>query len=150
MQKRAGMLLVGLGIAVGYGAAKISPSPAVAANVAAQAKCPWGPELDAVTAAPKNHKVLLENDRVRVLDVTVQPGEREILHAHCRPSVLYVTQRGALRDRDKDGKITRDEPTAPQLPVVQWHQTEPPHSVENLDAKPLHILRVELKDASGA
>ena len=31
--------------------------------------------LDAVAAAPKNHKVLYEDDHVRVLEVTVQPGE---------------------------------------------------------------------------
>ena len=30
----------------------------------------WDPELDAVKAAPKHHKVLFENDRVRVLEVT--------------------------------------------------------------------------------
>jgi len=149
MQKMAAGLLIGIGVVLGYGAATLSPGSAMAANASTKAACPWGPEYDAVRAAPKNHKVLLENDRVRVLDVTVQPGEREILHAHCRPSVLYVAQRGALRDRDKDGHIVRDEATAPPLPAVQWHETEPLHSVENLDAKPLHIVRIELKDPAG-
>ena len=37
----------------------------------------WPPEGDAVAAAPNNHRVLLENDNMRVLEVTVQPGERE-------------------------------------------------------------------------
>ena len=29
----------------------------------------WDPALDAVTAAPDHHKVLFENDRLRVLEV---------------------------------------------------------------------------------
>ena len=37
---------------------------------AASQPCAWPDALDAVVAAPQNHKVLLENDRVRVLDVT--------------------------------------------------------------------------------
>jgi len=36
----------------------------------------WKPELDAVTAAPNNHKVLFENDEVRVLEVTIAPHTR--------------------------------------------------------------------------
>jgi len=49
----------------------------------------WTPENDALAAAPQNHKLLFENDEVRVLEVTVQPGIREPLHAHRYPSVLY-------------------------------------------------------------
>jgi hypothetical protein len=44
--------------------------------------------MDAVAAAPGNHRVLLENDRVRVLEVTVNPGEREPLHAHCPARIV--------------------------------------------------------------
>jgi hypothetical protein len=44
--------------------------------------------LDAVAAAPKNHKVLYEDDHVRVLEVTVQPGETENLHHHPFASVF--------------------------------------------------------------
>jgi hypothetical protein len=44
--------------------------------------------LDAVAAAPKNYKVLYEDDHVRVLEVTVQPGETENLHHHAFASVF--------------------------------------------------------------
>lgn len=50
----------------------------------------WTPELDATTAAPGNHKVLFENDEVRVLGVTVAPGTREPMHVHRYPAVIYV------------------------------------------------------------
>jgi hypothetical protein len=42
----------------------------------------WDPAFDAVTAAPKNHKVVFENDRLRVLEVTLASGEEEALHHH--------------------------------------------------------------------
>jgi len=35
--------------------------------------CPWPENLDAVKAAPENHKVIFENEHVRVLDVTIAP-----------------------------------------------------------------------------
>jgi len=117
--------------------ASASPSP-----------CPWPPSLDAVTAAPRNHKVLLENDRVRVLDVTVAPGEREEVHAHCRPSVMYVTYLGIARDYDAQGHLIDEQKVAPppsQFPQTFWLESTPPHSVENLDSRPIHLVRVELK-----
>jgi hypothetical protein len=36
--------------------------------------CAWPASLDAVAAAPGNHRVLLENDRVRVLEIIVAPA----------------------------------------------------------------------------
>ena len=52
----------------------------------------WGPELDAVKAAPKHHKVLFENDRVRVLEVTLEPNDEEPVHHHRWPSVFVLDQ----------------------------------------------------------
>ncbi len=40
----------------------------------------WDPALDAVTVAPANHKVLFENDNLRVLEVTLAPDEEEPTH----------------------------------------------------------------------
>lgn len=36
---------------------------------------PWPRELDALVAAPDSHRLLLETDRVRVLEVVIEPGE---------------------------------------------------------------------------
>jgi hypothetical protein len=110
--------------------------------------CPWPTSLDAPTAAPENHKVVFENERVRVLDVVVGVGGRETLHAHCWPSVLYVTFRGKLREWGADGKVIRevkDTPPATAFPMMQWLEASPPHSIENLDTQPIHLVRIELK-----
>ena len=44
---------------------------------------------DAVTAAPANHKVILENDTVRVLEATVPLHSREVPHTHFWPAVFF-------------------------------------------------------------
>lgn len=110
----------------------------------------WPPELDALTAAPKNHTVLLENDEVRVLEVLVEPGELEALHHHRWPSVLHIMEAGHFIDRDADGEVildTRDLPDPPTFPLTMWKEPEAPHSVENLDSrKPIRLIRVELKN----
>jgi quercetin dioxygenase-like cupin family protein len=115
------------------------------------ADCAWPAGLDAVAAAPGNHRVALENDRVRVLDVTVAPGEREAVHAHCRPSVMYVMQEGVYRDYDAEGRLIEDVKSAPppaSLPMTLWLEPQAPHAVHNLDARAVRLLRVELKAPS--
>jgi quercetin dioxygenase-like cupin family protein len=46
--------------------------------------------LDAMSAAPDHHELLLENDLVRVLDTRLRSGERTPVHAHSWPATLYV------------------------------------------------------------
>ncbi len=36
---------------------------------------PWPRGLDALVAVPDSHRLLLETDRVRVLEVVIEPGE---------------------------------------------------------------------------
>ena len=110
----------------------------------------WPPELDAVAAAPMNHKVLLENDDVRVLEVTMAPREVENLHHHRWPSVLYVMEAGHFIDRDTSGRVivdTREMDGPLPLPFTMWKDAEAPHSVENLSDAPIRLIRVELKQA---
>lgn len=44
---------------------------------------------DAVKAAPNSHKVLFENDNIRILEVTVEPYGFEPMHTHRYPSVMF-------------------------------------------------------------
>jgi hypothetical protein len=124
-----------------------APTPA-ASSKGSSPPCAWPESLDAVVAAPGNHKVLFENEQVRVLDVTVAPGESEPLHAHCRPSVLYVMSEGIYRDYDAAGNVIEEQKVAPPasaFPVTLWMGPQAPHAVENLDTTPVRLLRVELK-----
>jgi mannose-6-phosphate isomerase-like protein (cupin superfamily) len=104
----------------------------------------WTPENDALAAAPQNHKVLFENDDVRVLEVTVPPGVREPLHAHRYPSVLYYVSAAHMEEYSPGAPAVdrghKDDGDVIFLPVG------PPHQMENLESnKPLKAIRVELK-----
>lgn len=111
----------------------------------------WPPELDAVIAAPENHKILLENDHVRVLEVTLAPGELEPLHHHRWPSALHITEAGHFIDRDGAGNVildTRQMDGPLPLPLTMWKEAEAPHSVENLSStETIRLIRVEMKQA---
>lgn len=50
----------------------------------------WPDSLDAMVAAPEHHEVLLENERVRVLDSRIKPGDTVPVHTHRWASVLYI------------------------------------------------------------
>ena len=104
----------------------------------------WTPENDALAAAPQHHKVLFENDDVRVLEVSVPPGVREPLHAHRYPSVLYYVSAAHMKEYSPDAPAVdrgyKDDGDVIFLPVG------PPHQMENLESnKPLKAIRVELK-----
>jgi len=112
----------------------------------------WPAEMDAVAAAPDNHKVLLENDQVRVLEVYLAPEEKEPLHHHKWPSVLYIQEAGDFIDYDIDGKVIFDsrkltEPLS--FPLTMYKKPEAPHSPVNLSkTKPIRLIRVEMKPES--
>jgi len=72
----------------------------------------WPPHLDALVAAPANHRLLFEDDAVRVLEVTVEPGERENLHHHRWPSLMVGAGSTELpefrRGRERDYSVGRN------------------------------------------
>ena len=110
--------------------------------------CPWA-DVDAVKAAPGNHKIIFENEHVRVLEVTIAPHSKEPVHAHCWPSTLYIQQAGESIDRDANGKIlfdSRQLKVKPTFPFVQWTPPQGPHAVENLADVPTKLIRIENKD----
>lgn len=104
----------------------------------------WTPANDALAAAPENHKLLFENDDVRVLEVTVEPGVREPLHAHRYPSVMYYLSAAHMKEYSP-GMAAVDHPRKDDGAVV-FLPVGPPHQMENLESsKPLKAIRVELK-----
>jgi mannose-6-phosphate isomerase-like protein (cupin superfamily) len=109
----------------------------------------WPKDQDAVIAAGKNHKILLENDSVRVLEVTVLPGEKEAVHHHQWPSVLYVMEGEAFIDRDGEGNVMFDSrkiPSPVKLPFTTWNGPQAPHSIENVSkTQVIRLIRVEIK-----
>lgn len=108
----------------------------------------WPKELDAVIAAPNSHKILFENDRLRVTEVTILPGRKEPLHTHECSSVMMVDSSTKIAYYDESGKVTEypESEASQEKPFVEWLEPEGPHAVENLDqSKIYHAVRIELK-----
>lgn len=71
----------------------------------------WDPALDAVVAAPANHKVIFEHEKLRVLEALLSPGEEEPVRHHRRHSIFVLDQvQGPIHDMSSDG--TQLPPTA--------------------------------------
>ena len=57
---------------------------------------------DAVSVAPNFYKVLLDNDRVRVLGFDARAGDKTEMHSH--PAVVaYITRGGGVKFTSPDG-----------------------------------------------
>jgi predicted metal-dependent enzyme (double-stranded beta helix superfamily) len=110
----------------------------------------WPEALDALTAAPAYHRLLFENDRVRVLEVRIGPGHFVPVHTHRWPSVVYTLCSGDFVRRDADGSVTfdsRQATSASAIPEAQWLGPLPPHSVENVGSSEIRLFTVELKNS---
>jgi len=109
----------------------------------------WPLELDALVAAPAHHRLLFENERVRVLDTRIPPGDTVPVHTHRWPSLYYVISSAQFVRRDAGNEVLLDTRLLEQpfeLPSAAWSEPLPPHSLENVDDTELHLIGVELKD----
>lgn len=104
--------------------------------------------LDALTAAPDHHWVLLENEHVRVLDTRVRPGESTPIHVHPWPSVLYILSWSDFVRYDAEGNVLVDSRTfasRPERGAALWAGPLPPHRAQNVGDADLHVLAIEMK-----
>jgi len=105
-------------------------------------------ELDALTAAPQHHKLLFENDFVRVLDTNIPSGEKTQLHTHRYPCSLYVLSWSDFVRYDSNNNVMVDSRTLAKIPSVGsalWSEPLIPHSLKNVGDKDLHVISVEIK-----
>ena len=113
----------------------------------------WPPDLDGPTAAPDHHRVLFENDEVRVLETKIPAGEVTPLHTHQRPTVMYVLSGSHFRRRDDTGTTVLDtRALVPpfEMPRVLWSPPLPAHTLENTGAEDVVVIGVELKAGDAA
>jgi len=104
--------------------------------------------IDALSAAPDNHQLLFENDRVRILDTRVTPGSATPVHAHEWPAALYVLSWSDFVRRDAQDNVLVDSRIWDSRPApgeALWSAPLVPHWVENVGDCELRIIAVELK-----
>jgi quercetin dioxygenase-like cupin family protein len=95
---------------------------------------------DFAKLSPQDVKVLLENDRVRVLEVRHLPGVKEPMHSHPAYVSYYL---GATRVKvtTPDGKTVEKDRKAGE---VQFSEPTT-HALENIGTTEQHVLVIELK-----
>ncbi|MDZ7344809.1 MAG: antibiotic biosynthesis monooxygenase [candidate division KSB1 bacterium] len=99
---------------------------------------------DPVPLYPKNYKVLLENDRVRVIDFVLRKGDTEDFHSH-RPHVAYILTGFKIRFTFPDGRTAIRETKAGDV-LFSEAVTHSPVNIGDTDA---HGIMVELKESTG-
>lgn len=101
---------------------------------------------DPIKVAPDVYKVLLENDRVRVLEVRIKPGQKAAMHEH-PASVEYFFNDAKAKFTPAGGKSQTRELKAD---TIAWAEPEK-HASENPGTTEGHVLIFELKGGkSGA
>ena len=88
-------------------------------------------------------KVVLENERVRVRDVTFPPGVLDTgMHTHDLAHVGVILTKGSLLFTDPGGKSERVEFEAGS---VGYRGANATHQVANPGTTPMRVIEVELK-----
>ncbi len=108
-------------------------------------------ELDAVAAAPEHHKVLLENDRIRVLETRILPGDETNVHIHVWGGYLYIVSWSDFIRYDGEGNImlqSSNLSNPPQPGTAIWAPPLPPHTLRNVGTQDIHVILTEFKDGS--
>ena len=95
---------------------------------------------DPLVVNSKTIALKLENPRVRVLEATLKPGDKEQTHSH--PAYLiYVIEGGKFRNHATDGTVTDGEFKTGDViyrdPVTHW--------AENTGDTTIRLVLVELK-----
>ncbi|RTL57573.1 MAG: hypothetical protein EKK37_16190 [Sphingobacteriales bacterium] len=108
----------------------------------------WPAELDALIAAPQHHKLLFENEWVRVLDTNIKPGEETNLHTHQYPASLYILSWSNFIRYDAARNVMVDSKALGlnfSSGTALWTGALTPHSLKNVGDTDLHVLSVEIK-----
>jgi beta-alanine degradation protein BauB len=104
---------------------------------------------DELAAASSNFDVgtrlLLENERIKVWEIRLAPGERGAFHAHTRRYFWTVVEAGVGRQRSPDGTFTVRRYEVGDTQYSEHSPAEPMiHDLENVGDTTLRFVTVEL------
>lgn len=97
--------------------------------------------LDPVKLMPDTHKLVLENEFVRVIESRLPPGHTEPKHAHPHNVTVHLADVDTEIRTLPDGPITRAHESAA---TASWGDATV-HEVKNVGTTASHNFRIELK-----
>ena len=93
--------------------------------------------------SPDVYKVLLENEDVKVLEVTFAPGQSDNMHDH-NPVTFYLLQGGKAQVTLPDGTVNEREISTG---FVGHNKEKVRHQVKNIGDNTIKIILVERKNS---
>lgn len=98
---------------------------------------------DAALAAPEAYRVVFENERVRVLELRMEPGDQTKPHGH-PDMVVVMVEGGTFRF---GGPHSSSTPAELEIPNgTSSYQPADQHTTENIGSRAVHGFLIELKD----
>ena len=127
--------------------------PVVQAKTALTEEWKWPENLDALKAAPDNHKIVYEDDNMRILAVILDGKKSEPVHTHKYKSVMWIAKPivpcliNTYKKDEKGNLVKADSMTINEMPVNIGQMVDPegPTSITNLGSDNGIAYRVELK-----
>lgn len=117
------------------------------------AKWVWPDSLDAMRAAPENHKLVYEDNDVRVLAVMLNGNKSEPIHTHKWKSIMWIAKPivpckiDNYQKGDNGRLVKSDSVLIKEMPINlgQLIGPEGPTSITNLGSDSGVAYRVEFK-----
>lgn len=153
-------LIIGIliGIGVSFAASKIMHKPLqekelASVDLSIKEKWEWPEDLDALKAAPDNHKIVYEDKNVRVLAVILDGKKSEPIHTHKWKSIMWISKpivpcQINNYKKDLNGKLIKsDSVVIKEMPIDKGQLINPegPTSIANLGNDNGVAYRVEFK-----
>ena len=97
--------------------------------------------LDVLEVPNSGYNLIMENEKVRVMEMKLKPGEKSLMHNHPNDHVVYVFNNAKFKLSFPDGNSNEFELKAGQ---ALWIEAGP-HETENIGTTNGHNLVTEIK-----
>jgi hypothetical protein len=105
-------------------------------------------DLDGPKADPEHHRVVFENEHMRVLETIIDVGDRTPLHTHSAKHLMLASSGSHFIRRDATGAVVFDTRATEPPSVIEpidWSEGTPAHTLENTGDDVIHVTAIELK-----
>ena len=92
--------------------------------------------------SPDVYKVLLENDDIKILEVTFAPGQSDNMHEHY-PATVYIVEGGKAQVTLPDGTVNEINPPSD---FILHNPEKAKHQVKNIGDNTMKIILFERKN----
>ena len=99
--------------------------------------------LAEIAANPIGTNLIFEDDRVRIWEIVLEPGQEAPTHTHMLDYTTVTIEGATLERLNGDGTIDRSEAQAGR--VMRWYKSTPSHGLRNVGNTRFRNVIVEIK-----